>query len=75
MILPAPLRPMMPTHLAALDLEADVLQRPELLDLVALDELPAAQHVARRAREALNVARHDVAQRDVALGSAWWPMR
>ena len=38
---PAPLRPMMPKHLAALDLEGDILERPqELLHAVALDDLP-----------------------------------
>ena len=57
-------------HLATLDLEVDILERPELLDLVAHDELAAAHHVAGRAHEVPRPARDHVAQRDVALALA-----
>ena len=44
--LPAPLRPMMPTTSPRLISKVTSLQRPELLDLVAGDDRPAAHHVA-----------------------------
>ena len=37
--------------LALLDLEAHILERPELLDLVALNDLAPAQHVGGLARK------------------------
>ena len=54
-------------HLAALDLEADIPERPELLDRVASEDGAAARHVRRLAPEVARAARHHVAQRDVAL--------
>ena len=44
-------------HLAALDLEAHILQRPEFLDLVALHDLPAADKIDRLARKIPRLAR------------------
>ena len=54
-------------HLAALDLEAHVLERPEFLDLVARDDGAAARHVRRLAPSIPRAARDHVAQRDIAL--------
>ena len=53
--------------LALLDLEGDVLQRPELLDLVALDDGAPAGHVPRLARQVAHASREHVAQRGVAF--------
>ena len=57
-------------HLALLDLEADILQRPELLDLVALDDLPAAHDVDGLARDIARLAAKHVAQRRVVVALA-----
>ena len=52
--LPAPLRPMMPTTSPRLTSKTDVLERPELLDLVAGDDAARPRSMSlRRAREAL----------------------
>ena len=48
-------------HLAALDLEGDVLERPELLNAVALDDLPPARHIDGLAQVVLPVADKGVA--------------
>src|SRR5262249_41171246 len=58
-------------HLALLDLEAHIPQGPEFLDLVTLDNLPAANEVDRLAPEVAGLASDHVAQRGVsfALGS------
>ena len=53
--------------LAALDLEADVLERPELLFGIARHDGAAAQQIRRRAREPPGPAGHHVAQRHIAL--------
>src|ERR1700722_4224836 len=53
-------------YLALLDLEADVLQRPELLAFVTLDDLSLADDVERLAREIADFKPNDVAQRRVA---------
>ena len=65
--LPAPLRPMMPTYFAPLDIEAHILERPELLYLVAVDKLPAVRQIGGLMHEVLHAARDDVAQRRIAL--------
>jgi hypothetical protein len=44
-LLPAPLRPIIPRTSALLDLETDILERPEFLDLVALNDLSSANNV------------------------------
>ena len=55
-------------HLAALDLEADILERPELLDRVAGDDGAAARHVGRLAPGVPAHARASTSRkRDVAL--------
>ena len=54
-------------HLALLHLEAYILQRPEFLDLVALNDLPAVEQIGCLAREIARLASDDVAQRRVAL--------
>ena len=63
-------------HLAALDLERHVLERPELLDLVAGDELAAAHHVARRCAKPFACrARSHRAAPCSARCCASWPMK
>ena len=52
--------------LALLDLEADILERPEFLDLVALNDLSPANTVDRLARKIASLATDDVAQRCIA---------
>src|SRR5262249_5513463 len=54
-------------HLAALHLEAHVLESPEFLRGVADDEGAAAQHVSRRAGVVADTAGDDIAQRGIAL--------
>src|SRR6185437_6589299 len=54
-------------HLAALNLEADIPERPELLSGVAADEGATAQHIRRLAPDRPRSPRHDIAQRDIAL--------
>ena len=58
---------MMPTTSPRLHLEGDVLERPELLRLVAGYEQASAQHVGDGAQEPVCTARDDVPQRGVAL--------
>ena len=53
---------------AGLDLEADVLERPEFLDLVALHDLPAGEPVAGLAGEVFGIPRQHVTQGGVTLG-------
>ena len=54
-------------HLAALDLKAHVLERPEFLGRVAGDDGAAARHVERLAPGISRRAREHVAQRDIAF--------
>ena len=54
--------------LAPLDLEAHILERPEFLDLVALNDLAPAQHVGGLARKILYAMRDDVAQTPCSYG-------
>src|SRR5262249_24080299 len=54
-------------NLTLLDLEAHILERPELLYLVALNDLAPAQHVDRLARKVAGLAPNDVAQRRIAV--------
>ena len=61
-------------NFALLHLEADILERPELLDLVSLHDLTAAQHVARLAREIVNAMCDDITQRQMALMSLGEPV-
>ena len=56
-------------HLAALDLEIDVAQRPELLDDVALDHGAAAQHVGALAQRIAKAARHASTNTGADLGA------
>jgi hypothetical protein len=56
-------------HLAALDLEVDVAQRPELLDDVALDHGAAAQHVGALAQRIAKAARYHVDEHRAVLGA------
>src|SRR5260370_2901863 len=51
---------------ARFDLEAYVFERPELLDLVALDNLAPLEHVNCLPRKVVSLARDDVAQRIVS---------
>ena len=53
--------------LALLDLEADILQRPEFLDLVALNDLSAVEEISRLAHEIARLAPNDVTQRRITL--------
>src|SRR5438477_7660161 len=57
-------------HLAALDLKAHAAQGPELLDLIALDDLPTANKIEPLASEIARRARYDVTQRRVGLALA-----
>src|SRR5262249_1484963 len=50
-------------NLSLLDLEAHILERPELLYLVALNDLAPAEHVERLPRKVAGLAPYDVAQR------------
>src|SRR5262245_44936180 len=52
-------------NLTLLDLEAHILERPELLYLVALNDLTPAEQVDRLARKVAGLACNDVAQRMV----------
>src|SRR5437867_1917583 len=52
---------------ALLHLEAYILERPELLDLVALHDLPPADQVGGLARKASRLAYDGVAQRRMAI--------
>src|SRR5215831_16402048 len=52
-------------NLTLLDLEAHILERPELLYLIALNDLAPAEHVDRLARKVAGLAPDDVAQRIV----------
>ena len=61
-LLPAPLRPMMPRTSPSLDLEVDILERPEFLDRVALHDLPPAQEIAGLAAEIPQLLADDIAQ-------------
>ena len=54
---------MMPSTSPCSHLEAHVLERPELLDLVALNDLPSAEEISRLAREIARLAADHVAQR------------
>ncbi|AHF94851.1 hypothetical protein OPIT5_28465 [Opitutaceae bacterium TAV5] len=54
-------------HLATLDLEGNVLQRPEFLDLVTLDDLASTHHIEGLAGEVFPVADKGVAQGVVAF--------
>ena len=56
-------------HLALLDLEAHILERPELLDLVALHDLAAMDQVGRFTRKVASLAADHVAQRRVLVPS------
>ena len=53
--------------LALLDFEAHVLQRPKLLDLVALNDLLAAKEISRLAYEVARLACDDVTQRFISF--------
>src|SRR5436309_672167 len=53
--------------LAALNLEANILERPEFLGLVALHDLPTTNHVDRLACDGADLACDDVAQGGVPL--------
>src|SRR5450631_3960629 len=57
-------------HLAALDLKAHVAQRPELLDLIALDDLPTAYEVETLASKIARLTGDDVTQRCIGLALA-----
>src|SRR5712671_1258249 len=52
-------------HLSALDLEAHVLEGPELLDLVALHDLSATNEIDPFSCEIASLTRDHVAQRGV----------
>ena len=54
-------------HLAALDLEADVLERPELLDRVAWHDDAPLGHVRGHAPGVPGAAGDHIAQRHIAL--------
>ena len=54
-------------HLAPADVEADILERPIFLDLVARHELSALQQVEGLAREGARPAADRIAQRGIAL--------
>ena len=53
--------------LAALDLETDVLERPEFLDLVALNDLAAAKRIDCLSREVPRFPGNHVAQRGITF--------
>src|SRR5215471_10435112 len=57
-------------HLAALDLKGHIVQGPELLDLIALDDLPTANEIEALASEISRLARDDVAQHGIGLALA-----
>ena len=61
---------MMPRTSPCLHLEADILERPEFLDRVALHDLPAAHDIDRLARDIAHLAADDVAQCRVAVVAA-----
>src|SRR4029077_19120509 len=52
-----------PQHLAALNLEGNVVQRPEFLDLVPLDDLPSARTLRRGAGHASRLPSDGFAER------------
>ena len=54
----------------ALDLEIDVLERPELFGRVAGDDGATTQHIGRCADQILCRAADDVAQRGIALATS-----
>src|SRR5262249_13393550 len=54
-------------NLAFLHLEADIPQRPEFLDLVALDDLPAVEQIVRLAQKISRLSSDDVPQRRITL--------
>ena len=64
--LPAPLRPMMP-RTSPLHFEIDILQGPELLDRVALHDLPAAHNIGRLARYIAHAALQHIAEIGMAV--------
>ena len=53
--------------LALLDLEADILERPEFLDLIALHDLPAAHDIGSLARGVAQMPLQHVAEIGEAL--------
>src|SRR5262249_19879465 len=57
-------------NLALLDFEAHILQRPEFLDVVALNDLSSAHEVGRFARKVSRLAADDVAQGGIAFALA-----
>ena len=57
-------------HLAALDLKAHVAQGPELLDLIALHDLPTANEIEALASEIARLTGDDVTQRCIGLALA-----
>ena len=64
-LLPAPLRPMMPSTSPRLTSKLTSRKRPEFLDLVALHDLSAANEIDRLARKIPRLAGDHVAQRRV----------
>ena len=77
-LLPAPLRPMMPRTSPCLTSKLTSPQRPEFLDFIPLDHLASANDVDRFARKVADLAPDDVAQRRVlvfSLEESWCPIR
>ena len=68
-LLPAPLRPMMPRNLASPDLEVDILKRPEFFDFTVSRRIPLMGDADRFARYAEQLRPHDIAQRRVAAAA------
>src|SRR5262245_35435964 len=62
-----PVTPHDAERLASAHLKAHVLERPKLLDLVALDNLSAMEKIPRLSPEIAGLSRDDVAQRRVRL--------
>src|SRR5262249_10306943 len=56
-----------PHHLAALDLEGHILERPELLHFIANHQLAASQHVGSRMGNPARTARKRVTHSGIAL--------
>src|SRR5262245_4580078 len=54
-------------HLALLDFEADVLERPDLLNFITLHDLPAGDQVGCLPNEVAGLAAHDITQGRVSL--------
>ena len=63
-----------PQHLAALDLEADIFQGPELFHLITKDDLSAADTISRIAYKIADVVADHIAQRSMMLVALVTPL-